>query len=159
MLLRLYVLIYLTLFKSTTRLQAVIHISSVILSAIKLFKTLLLGEMFALPVAITFLATFIAYCLYQDYKRSKGLPPGPPALPLIGNLHQAPTEYPWKVFQQWTKQYGPIFRLKFGMQTVIVLGDHETVHDLLDKRSNIYSSRPHLPMGTDSYGKGLLTLL
>lgn len=91
--------------------------------------------------------------------KAKNLPPGPPRLPLIGNLHQAPQNYPWRVYQEWTKQYGPIFSLQYGLNNIIMLGTHEAAHDLLDKRSNIYSSRPRVVMGGECVSKNLRTLL
>ena len=91
--------------------------------------------------------------------QAKRLPPGPKALPIIGNLHQAPQVNPWRVYQQWTKQYGPIFRLQYGLNTVIMLGSYEAAHELLDKRSNIYSSRPRSVMGGEVVSKGMRTLL
>ncbi|KIW16839.1 hypothetical protein PV08_04029 [Exophiala spinifera] len=92
-------------------------------------------------------------------RKKLGLPPGPPRLPIIGNLHQAPLEYPWRTYQELGRQYGPIFSLQYGLSTIIMLSNHETAHDLLDKRSNIYSSRPHSVMGGDCVSKGLRTLL
>ncbi|KAE9382096.1 putative cytochrome P450 oxidoreductase [Stipitochalara longipes BDJ] len=88
----------------------------------------------------------VNYCLYLDRRRARGLPPGPPLLPIIGNLHLAPTSKPWNQYNQWFKEYGPIYRLIYGQQTVVMLGDYETARRLFDKRSNIYSSRPRLPM-------------
>ena len=39
--------------------------------------------------------------------------------------------------------YGTIFSLKIGAGTIIVLNDKRAVHDLIDKKSAIYSDRPH----------------
>ncbi|KAK5630319.1 hypothetical protein RRF57_006034 [Xylaria bambusicola] len=37
-----------------------------------------------------------------------GYPPGPPTIPLIGNLHQIPKSKRHLQFEKWAKQYGPI---------------------------------------------------
>jgi cytochrome P450 len=87
------------------------------------------------------------------------LPPGPPRIPLLGNLHQAPQDYPWRTYQQWSREYGPVFSLQYGLSTVIMLGNYEAAHDLLDKRSNIYSSRPRVVMGGECVSKGFRSLL
>ncbi|KAI4282012.1 MAG: hypothetical protein L6R38_003269 [Xanthoria sp. 2 TBL-2021] len=51
--------------------------------------------------------------------------------------------------------------MQFGLNTVIFLGTQEVAYDLLEKRSNIYSSRPRLVMVGEciSQGNRSLTLL
>ncbi|KAJ3757815.1 cytochrome P450 [Lentinula raphanica] len=73
--------------------------------------------------------------------RSK-LPPGPSGLPILGNVLQLPRSQTWLTFDQWTKQYGPIFYLNIAGQDAIVLGTHKAATDLLDRRANAYSDRP-----------------
>lgn len=83
------------------------------------------------------------------------LPPGPRPLPLIGNLHQVPASRPWLGFEKWHKAYGHIISFKLGTQTFISLGSHQIAHDLLDKRSAIYSSRPRSIIAGECITKGL----
>lgn len=45
-------------------------------------------------------------------------------------------------FKEWSEQYGEVFSLKIGKGTMIVLNSRRAIHDLIDKRSAIYSSRP-----------------
>lgn len=111
-----------------------------------------------LSIILEIILTIIGL-LVHEYRRDKGLPPGPPRLPLIGNLHQAPNEVPWRQYGEWTKKYGPIFRLQYGLTTVIMLGTREAAHELLDKRSSIYSSRPRLVMAGECTTKGMHVLL
>jgi len=71
----------------------------------------------------------------------RGLP-GPRALPLIGNIHQLPTEYLERTLAQWTEQYGdPIFATFFRTPTLII-NTQRVARELLEKRGSIYSSRP-----------------
>lgn len=53
-----------------------------------------------------------------------------------------PKDLPEARFQEWSKQYGPIFSLKVGQSNIIVLSDRRTVNTLFDKRGNIYADRP-----------------
>jgi hypothetical protein len=89
-------------------------------------------------------AVFLVIYIIKKARRSAKLPPGPPRLPLIGNTHQAPTERVWNTFQKWVEQYGPLVSADFGGNDIIIIGDQETARNLLDKRANIYSSRPRL---------------
>ncbi|QKX55411.1 uncharacterized protein TRUGW13939_02504 [Talaromyces rugulosus] len=91
--------------------------------------------------------------------RDRSLPPGPPRLPLIGNLHQAPTDAPWLTYQKWIKQYGPIVSAQFGGNTVIFIGDATIARELLEKRGHIYSDRPRLVMAGENLTKGMHLLL
>jgi hypothetical protein len=48
----------------------------------------------------------------------------------------------------------PIYSLILGTKTYIVLSSPTAVKDLLDKKSNIYSSRPEMYLGHDIVGEG-----
>lgn len=96
---------------------------------------------------------FAAYIFIQK-KNSAKLPPGPPRLPIIGNLHQAPADAAWVTFSKWIEQYGPLVSCDFGGTNVIIIGDYDTARDLLDKRANIYSSRPRMVMAQELTCKG-----
>ncbi|EXJ75912.1 uncharacterized protein A1O5_00420 [Cladophialophora psammophila CBS 110553] len=82
-------------------------------------------------------------------RRPRGFPPGPPSLPVIGNLHQFPLKKPFIKFHEWSKQYGPVVGLKLGPQNVVVLNNYRSVKELLDKRGAIYSSRPDSYVGNE----------
>ncbi|KAI1271690.1 cytochrome P450 [Xylaria sp. FL0933] len=92
-------------------------------------------------------------------QRPKGYPPGPPTLPLIGNLHLMPKKKGHLQFQKWAEEYGPIYSLILGSRTLIVLSSDEAVKDLLDKRSGIYSSRPDMYLGQDIASGGFRMVL
>ncbi|KAK8028131.1 cytochrome P450 [Apiospora marii] len=77
-------------------------------------------------------------------RRPPGYPPGPPTVPLLGNLHLMPKENPHLQMKKWAEEYGPIFSLMLGTQATIVLSSDQAVKDLLDKRGSIYNSRPDL---------------
>ncbi|KAL5520612.1 hypothetical protein ACEPAF_2613 [Sanghuangporus sanghuang] len=74
------------------------------------------------------------------------MPPGPPGVPFIGNRHQMPARKPWRKFEQLNKIYGPVISLFFGSTSIIVLGTAHAAWDLLEKRSDKYSSRPRFIM-------------
>ncbi|CZR58813.1 related to O-methylsterigmatocystin oxidoreductase [Phialocephala subalpina] len=83
---------------------------------------------------------------------SSKMPPGPPTLPFIGNLHQMPLKNAHLKFTEWAKIYGGIYTLKLGPGNIVVLTDRRLIKNLIDKKSSIYSNRP------PSYvGNGLIT--
>ncbi|CAO2651395.1 Nn.00g039650.m01.CDS01 [Neocucurbitaria sp. VM-36] len=88
-------------------------------------------------------ALYLLYSILRFGHRDKRLPPGPPTLPILGNAHQIPAGNVHVKFKEWSDKYGRVFSLKIGAGTFIVLNDRRAVHDLLDKRSTIYSDRPY----------------
>ncbi|RPA93343.1 cytochrome P450, partial [Choiromyces venosus 120613-1] len=87
------------------------------------------------------------------------LPPGPPALPIIGNIHQLPPTDLWKQYAAWTAQYGPIFKLQLGSALVIVLGTAEVARELIVKRAARYSGRPRGIIPNAHFSRGLRPVL
>ncbi|KAL2163859.1 hypothetical protein VTH06DRAFT_3069 [Thermothelomyces fergusii] len=81
-------------------------------------------------------------------RREPKLPPGPPTLPIIGNLHQIPTRRTHLQFWKWAKQYGEIFSLKVGPATSLVISSPRVVKQLVDKKSTLYSQRPPMYIGS-----------
>ncbi|KAL4902171.1 hypothetical protein BDW74DRAFT_158711 [Aspergillus multicolor] len=82
------------------------------------------------------------------------LPPGPPPKPLIGNLRDLPSpdQQSWV---QWLKHkdlYGPISSLSVFGQTIVIINEARIAFDLLERRSNIYSSRPRMVFAGEMIG-------
>lgn len=50
---------------------------------------------------------------------------------------------------RWAKEYGPIFSLKLGSQTMVVLTGAAEVKELLDRRSASTSDRPPLHVANE----------
>ncbi|GJC81543.1 cytochrome P450 monooxygenase yanC [Colletotrichum liriopes] len=99
---------------------------------------------FLIPLAVIAIAVFQ---LRNVGRRPKEYPPGPPTLPLIGNLHQIPSQKPHHQFKKWADDYGPVYSLILGTKVMVVLSSDRAVKDLLDKRSSIYSSRTDVYLG------------
>lgn len=95
-------------------------------------------------MSLSFGGLLIAIYAWSRKRAHPNLLPGSPRLPLISNLHQAPKEAVRIQYQKWSEQYGSLVYLKFGGTDVIFIGDHEVAKDLLEKRANVYSSRPRM---------------
>ncbi|KAI7323021.1 putative cytochrome P450 [Hortaea werneckii] len=85
------------------------------------------------------LATIVCY---NTGRRDGRLPPGPPTLPILGNIHQIPKQGVHFQFTEWARQYGGIYTLKLGTGTAAVITDPRLVKQLLDKKSSKYAERP-----------------
>ncbi|PFH47239.1 hypothetical protein AMATHDRAFT_6962 [Amanita thiersii Skay4041] len=77
--------------------------------------------------------------------KSLNLPPGPKGLPLIG-VWNLPSEKPWLVYEQWSKQYGDMIYFESFGTSFLILNSIKRVRDLMEKRSNNYSDRPRAVM-------------
>lgn len=101
-----------------------------------------------LPARLLALGALALTCIVSyNYVRvlllRRKLPPGPFPLPILGNHFRIPYWQPWVTFEEWSRQYdNPMITIWLGSRPVIVLNDAWTASDLLEKRADIYSSRP-----------------
>ncbi|KAJ3565002.1 hypothetical protein NPX13_g7650 [Xylaria arbuscula] len=94
-----------------------------------------------IATAVALLCALIFAHMKGVGRRPSDYPPGPPTLPIIGNIHQLPKSQPHKQFQKWAKEYGPAYSLILGTQILIVISDGAGVKELLDKKAAICSDR------------------
>ncbi|KAJ4710981.1 Cytochrome P450 [Melia azedarach] len=71
------------------------------------------------------------------------LPPGPPKLPVLGNVHQI-GELPHQTLWKLSKKYGPVILLKFGRIPVVIISSAETAREVLKVHDLDCCSRPPL---------------
>ncbi|KAK0744667.1 cytochrome P450 [Apiosordaria backusii] len=113
--------------------------------------------------AAVVLLSILVLTRFVSSKKSKfsslPLPPGPPTLPILGNVHQAPKTHPWLQFHAWSKTYGPIIHLNMAGQHVIVLTTSKAAHDLLAKQGATFSDRPHFVVAHELALQGMHMLL
>ncbi|CAA7021789.1 unnamed protein product [Microthlaspi erraticum] len=90
------------------------------------------------------LVFFASILIAKNMRKSgKNLPPGPPTLPIIGNLHQLGS-HPHRSMFEWSKQYGSLMSLKLGSVSAVVASTPETVKDVLKTFDAYCCSRPYL---------------
>ncbi|XP_067864092.1 cytochrome P450 2D6-like isoform X2 [Heptranchias perlo] len=100
----------------------------------------------------TVLAMFCTvFALVLDFmkrrKNCQNYPPGPWALPFIGNI-----------LQLW-KKHGNVFSFEFGWTNMVILSGYETLKEALVKKSEDFADRPSLTIYEDVFrrvGEGIV---
>ncbi|KAI3978243.1 hypothetical protein MKX01_013074 [Papaver californicum] len=115
-------------------------------------------------VIITLVITFISmitilkrYLPKQTIRRNNLLsrtcssPPVVPGLPLIGNLLQLKDKITHQVFANWAEIYGPIYSIKTGASTIVVLNSTDVAKEAIVSRFSSIIKRKH------TYAMNILT--
>jgi hypothetical protein len=108
--------------------------------------------------AFTFLFCLAWFAWYASKKRLP-YPPGPKCLPIVGNLFNMPSREEWVTYRKWSEECGmtrmlsrcasppeplsgsDIIHADVMGSHIIILNSMKAAHELLDKRSLIYSDR------------------
>ncbi|KAF2721857.1 cytochrome P450 [Polychaeton citri CBS 116435] len=105
-------------------------------------------------LSLVVLATVVVVFLvarYNEARKKNPTPanaqklPGPKGLPVIGSVHELPGKCSWMKFHEWGQQYGPIYQVNLAGSNHVWISSDKIAHDLLSKRSGIYSDRPFIP--------------
>ena len=72
------------------------------LAQTKMAPVVVIALLFAVPLLL----------LYRRFVRRAPHPPGPPGLPLVGNVRDipAPHDYPWLKYRKWCREYSEFIR-------------------------------------------------
>jgi len=70
-------------------------------------------------------------------------PPGPPTLPIIGNLHML-GKLPHRTLESLSKKYGPIMSLQLGQVPTIIISSSKVAESFLKTHDINFASRPKI---------------
>ncbi|KAL3125474.1 hypothetical protein niasHT_009923 [Heterodera trifolii] len=106
-------------------------------------------------LGLLFLSAFLFW--HFVWKR-RDLPPGPVPLPLVGNgLTIERSKCPYAIYQQWARQFGPIYTIWLGELPVVVVADFQLMRELFVKDGDTFAGRDFMEelfkVSTASYGK------
>ncbi|XP_020538525.1 cytochrome P450 71A1 [Jatropha curcas] len=97
------------------------------------------------PIFFCFIILFSFLFLFKTTRNyyKLNLPPSPPKLPIIGNLHQI-SALPYKSFTSLSNIYGPLMLLRLGYVPTLVVSSVEMVKEITNNHDVIFADRPSL---------------
>ncbi|KAJ1399986.1 Cytochrome P450 [Sesbania bispinosa] len=113
--------------------------------------------------SLFYLALFLIFNLLLRSRKFKNLPPGPPSLPIIGNLHHLKRPL-HRTFKGLSEKYGHVFSLWFGSRLVVVVSSFSEFQQCFTKNDVVLANRPrflsgkyifynYTTLGSTSYGE------
>ncbi|KAI0310845.1 cytochrome P450 [Amylostereum chailletii] len=97
----------------------------------------------AIFATICILSLAIHKLLNRDRRRQ--FPPGPTALPIIGNLLDLPVKRQYAIYASWARLYGDVISLNVFGEIVVIINTHVAAKELLGHRGASFSDRPTIP--------------
>ena len=65
----------------------------------------------------------------------------------------------YRKFEEWTKEYGPVFSLRQGFHTIIVIGRLQAVIDIMEREGAYLMDRPLNISAGETLSGGMRVLL
>ncbi|KAL7604972.1 hypothetical protein Lser_V15G19097 [Lactuca serriola] len=101
------------------------------------------GVTFLLLVSSLILSFYFILNRKPNASKSLNLPPGPPKLPIIGNIHQIAGALPHHAFRELAKKYGPIMHMQLGQISTIVISSPLLAKEVFKTNDLALASRPY----------------
>ncbi|GLB41042.1 putative cytochrome p450 [Lyophyllum shimeji] len=95
--------------------------------------------------AATLLITLGVVYASSNSNSGRKLPPGPPRIPLLGNVLQLPGGHLATFMRAQLEKYGGLVYLNLAGNPVILIGDIKLAKEILERRAAKFSSRPVVP--------------
>ncbi|XP_068136120.1 cytochrome P450 2K6-like [Hyperolius riggenbachi] len=100
-----------------------------------------LGSAVCIVLALTLL---YIWCILKGRNTecdAKPFPPGPPGLPIIGNLHQLNLKKLHVSLLEFANKYGPVYSIQMGPSKIVVITGYEAVKDALVNHAEEFGER------------------
>uniref|UniRef100_A0ACD5T8K4 Uncharacterized protein n=1 Tax=Avena sativa TaxID=4498 RepID=A0ACD5T8K4_AVESA len=116
----------------------------------QLDSTLALFLLFVLSCIFFFVVVAKGFEEGRSKDGDRTAPPSPPALPVIGNLHQLGSGRYHRTLQALAQSYGPLFLMHLGSMPSLVVSSASMAEAVLRTQDHVFCSRPqpHTARGT-----------
>uniref|UniRef100_A0A3B5BH53 Cytochrome P450 2F2 n=1 Tax=Stegastes partitus TaxID=144197 RepID=A0A3B5BH53_9TELE len=94
-----------------------------------------------LSVVLLLLCIFFII-LQLKSRRPKNFPPGPPTLPIVGNLLQLNLHNPLEDFERLRKTYGNVYSLFLGPRPAVIISGLKTMKEAMVTKGADFAGRP-----------------
>ncbi|NXS61251.1 CP2K1 protein, partial [Brachypteracias leptosomus] len=110
-------------------------------------------------IGLVLTLVFLSFLKIRGFwsNQGKNFPPGPRALPIIGNLLSFDLKRPYRTYLELSKLYGPVFSVQMGPRKIVVISGYQTVKEALVNQADAFAERPYIPIFEDmAKGHGLI---
>ncbi|KAM9831322.1 cytochrome P450 2J1-like [Neosynchiropus ocellatus] len=103
-------------------------------------------EWLNLSSLLLFLCVFLLVSDVVKHRIPKNFPPGPWALPFIGDMHRVNSQEIHLQLARLAEKYGNIYSLRLFGQRVVILKGYKVFREALVDNGDDYVDRPHMPI-------------
>ncbi|KAK9108274.1 hypothetical protein Syun_024285 [Stephania yunnanensis] len=98
-------------------------------------------DLIPLSVVVILFSLYFLQRLIRSRLKQSNLPPSPPTLPLIGNIHQLGGLL-HRSFRDLSQKYGPIILVHFGPVPIVVVSSPAIAEQIMKTHDLVFANRP-----------------